>query len=77
MMLGHTVEALFIGHIVDQENSHGAAIVGGSDCSETFLSSSVPYLQLDSLAVEVNGPDLKVDADGGDETRGKAVFGKA
>jgi len=41
------------------------------------LASSVPYLQLHALAVELNGTDLEVDADGGDERGRKRVFAEA
>jgi hypothetical protein len=31
------------------------------------LTSGIPNLQLNALSIELNGPDLEVDADSGDE----------
>ena len=46
-----TVEALLICNIIHQQYTHGASIICGCDCSESFLAGRVPYLQLHSLAV--------------------------
>jgi hypothetical protein len=62
-----TLEAPLIRNIVHQQNTHGAAVVCRRDCTEALLPRCVPYLQLHALAVELNGADLEVDADGGDE----------
>jgi hypothetical protein len=72
-----TVEASLVCHIVDEQDAHGAAVVGGSNGAETLLAGRVPYLQLDTLAVKLDGADLEVDADGGDEGRGEGVFAEA
>lgn len=72
-----TIERFFIRHIVDEENSHSSTVVGSRDCPEAFLPRSVPYLQLHSLAVQVNCSDLKVDADSRYKRRRERVFAKA
>ena len=59
---GLTVERPFVCNIIHQQYSHGASVVCRGDCAESFLASRVPYLQLDPLAVQLNGPDLEVDA---------------
>ena len=38
------------------------------------MTSSIPYLQLYSLAVKLDRPDLEVDADSRDEGRREGVF---
>ena len=73
---GHTVEAPFIGDIINQQNTHRTAIVRCRDGPEAFLASGIPYLQLHALPIELNRADLKVDADGRDEGRGEGVFAK-
>lgn len=37
-----TVERALIGDIVDQQDTHRSAVVGGRDSAETLLSSRVP-----------------------------------
>lgn len=71
-----TLERSLVGDVVNEENAHGAAIVGCRDGSESFLASSVPYLQLHTLAIELNGPDLEVDTDGCDEGGRERVLTK-
>jgi hypothetical protein len=41
------------------------------------LTGGIPYLQLHALAVELDGADLEVDADGGDERGRERVFAEA
>jgi hypothetical protein len=72
-----TVEGSLVGDVVYQQDAHGAAVVGSGDGAEALLAGGVPYLQLDALAIELNGPDLEVDADGGDEGRGEGVLAEA
>ena len=76
-VMQRTVEAPLIRHIVDKQNAHGAAVVGRRDGAEALLAGRVPYLQLDALAVKLDGADLEVDADGGDEGRGEGVLAEA
>ena len=45
----------------------------GCDCSESFLASSIPDLQLDGFAVQLNGPNLEIDTDGADVAFGVGV----
>lgn len=72
-----TVETLLIRHIVDQQDTHGASVVCGGDCSEALLSRGIPYLQLDALTVQLDCADLEVNSDGGNEGRGEGVFAEA
>jgi hypothetical protein len=62
-----TIEAPFICNVVHEQDPHGTSVVGRGDGPETLLAGGVPYLQLHALAVELDGADLEVDADGGDE----------
>lgn len=78
-----TVEGALVGHVVGQQDAHGAAVVGfvrrgtGGDGAEALLAGRVPDLQLDALGVELDGADLEVDADGGDEGRRERVVREA
>ena len=45
----------------------GATVVRGGDGPEALLAGSVPNLELDGLPLQVNGANLKVNADGADE----------
>lgn len=45
----------------------GTLVVGGSDCFESLLASSVPDLHLHGFAVHVECPDFEVDPNGGQE----------
>ena len=72
-----TVETPLIGHIIDEKNAHSTAVVCRGDGSKTFLACGIPYLQLHALAIELDRPDLEVDADGGDERRSEGVFTEA
>lgn len=76
-MVWRTVKTLLVRHVVNEEDSHCAAVVGCCDCSEALLACRVPYLQFYALAVEVDGADFEVDADGCDEGRGETVFAEA
>ena len=62
-----TIEAPFICNVVHQQNTHGTSVVRCGDGPETLLTGSIPYLQLHAFAVELDGADFEVDADGGDE----------
>lgn len=72
-----TVETPLVCHIIDQQDAHGAAVVCRGNGAETFLAGGVPDLQLDTLTVELDGPYLEVDADGGDEGGGEGVFAES
>jgi hypothetical protein len=71
---GRTVKAPCVSHIVDEQNAHGAPVIRRRDGPEALLARSVPYLELHALAVELDGADLEVDADGRDEGRRERVF---
>lgn len=75
--VANVAEGLFVRDVIDKKDSHGSAVVGSCDGAEAFLTSSVPDLKLDFLAIELNGTDLKVDSDGGDETGGEGVIREA
>ena len=73
----HTVEGPLVRDIVDEQDAHGTTVVGRRDGTEALLAGRVPDLQLDALAVELNGPNLEVDADGGDEGGRERVLAEA
>ncbi|RUP10879.1 hypothetical protein BC936DRAFT_140003 [Jimgerdemannia flammicorona] len=47
------------------------------DGAEPLLPGGIPNLKLNTLAIELDGTDLEVDADGGDEGRGEGVVREA
>ena len=51
-------------------------IVGVDDGAETFLSSSVPYLQFDYFLVDIDGLEPEVNADGDHVVLVKIVVGE-
>jgi len=71
------IEGLFIGNIVHEQNAHGASVVSSSNSAEALLASSIPNLEFDALAVELDGTDLEVDSNSGDEGRGPCVVTEA
>ena len=48
--------------IIDKDDTHGALVVGLCDCTETFLASSVPHLELHALVLHIDGLDLEVNS---------------
>jgi hypothetical protein len=74
MQRGRTVEASFIRNVVYQQDTHGTSVVRGGDGPEALLAGGIPYLQLHALAVELDGADFEVDADGSDERGRERVF---
>lgn len=72
-----TIERTLIRNIVNQQNPHRAPIIRRRDRPEPLLPGRIPYLQFDSLPVQLDGPDLEVDADGRDEGGGEGVFAEA
>jgi len=60
------VEGFVVGNVVNDDDAVSTAVVRGSNCAETLLAGGVPNLELDGLAVELNGTDLKVNSNGGD-----------
>ena len=73
----HTAKRLLIRNIIHQQYAHRASVVRRRDCPEALLPGGVPYLQLDALAVQLDRPDLEVDAYGRDERGGEGVFAEA
>lgn len=73
----HTVERALVSDVVNEENAHRAAIISRRDGAETLLASGIPNLELDALSIELNGPDLEVNTDGGDEGGGEGVLAEA
>ena len=56
------LECLLVCAVIDQNDPHGTFVVCLRDRPESFLSSSVPHLQLDSFVIHVDLFDLKVNA---------------
>lgn len=73
----HVVEALHIGDIIDDSNAVGAAVVGGGDGAEALLASGIPDLHLNGLALDVEGANFEVDANGGDVRLSVRVINEA
>ena len=65
------LEGLPFGDVIDQDDSVGSFVVGGSDGFESFLSGGVPDLELDSAAVGLEGSDLEINTNGWKETNSK------
>ena len=55
----------------------GALVVAAGDGLEALLTSGVPNLQLDGLAVDLDGTDLEVDSDGGHKVVSEDVIGES
>ena len=60
------VKRVLIGDVVHDDDAVCAAVVRAGDGAETLLTGSVPNLELDHLAVELDRSDLEVDANGRD-----------
>jgi len=73
----HTIERALIGNVVNQKNSHGASVICCCDRPESLLASRIPYLQLYPLAIQLDCPDLEVDANGCDEGGCERIFAEA
>lgn len=71
-----TLKGSLVGDVVDKENTHGAAVVGCRDSSESLLARGIPYLQLHTFTVQLDGPDLEVDTDGRNEGGRERVLAK-
>jgi len=71
------LERLLVSDVVHQQDPHGAPVIGRRYGAKPFLASSIPDLQLYALAVEFNGLDLEVDADGSDETGCERVIAES
>lgn len=60
------VKGLAVGDGVDEDDAGSPLVVGLSDGLEPLLAGGVPDLHFDFDAVDIDGLDLEVDADGGD-----------
>lgn len=69
-----TVERPLVGDVVYQQDAHGTSVVRGGDGAEPLLAGGIPDLQLDTLAIELDCPDLEVDTDRRDEGRREGVL---
>jgi hypothetical protein len=65
----HTVEGSLVGDIIHQQDTHCSTIVCRGDGSEPLLASRVPNLKFNSLSIQLDCADLKVDSDRSDEAR--------
>ena len=54
----------------------GSLVVDVGDVLEPLLAGGVPHLELDDAASLFDGPDLEVDADGGEEGGVEDVVGE-
>jgi len=61
------VERSFVCNVVYEQDAHCPTVISSCDRSETFLTRSIPDLQLDTFSIKFDCPYLEVDADGGDE----------
>jgi len=62
----HVREGRGIRDVVHNNDAVRSTIIGRGDCTETLLASSVPDLELDRLAVELDSADLKVHTNSAD-----------
>lgn len=60
-------ETLTISDVVGDDDTVSALVVAACNRLEAFLPGGIPDLQLDRLSVHFDGPDLKVDSNGGHE----------
>lgn len=54
----YIVEGLIVSHIIHNNDTMSTTVIRRCDCTETFLSSGIPNLKLDRLAIELNGTDF-------------------
>ena len=73
----YVFKRLLVGNIEHEQDAHRTTVVGGGDGAETLLTRRVPDLQLDALAIQLNGADLEVNADGGDERGRPGIIAEA
>lgn len=69
----HVLERVEVSDIVHDDDAVCPPIVRGRDGAEALLAGSVPDLQFDRLAIEVDRADLEVHTDGGDVALGVGV----
>ena len=59
--VGYIVESQLLCAVEDQKDAHSAFVVSLGDCSKSFLSRSIPHLQLYSLVVDWNRLNLEIN----------------
>ena len=59
--ISHIIEAFFARAVISKDDAHCPFVVGLGNCSKTLLTSCVPDLQLDILAVDIYCFDLEVN----------------
>ena len=59
--IGDVLECLLVSAVIDEDYTHGSFVVSLSDSPEAFLTSSIPYLKLHFLIVNVYLFNLEVD----------------
>lgn len=70
----HSCERLSVSNVIRHNDTVSTLVVAGSNCLEAFLASSVPDLELDGLAVNINGSDLEVNANSWHEVLSKEII---
>lgn len=84
-----TIKGSFVRNVVDQKNTHRSTVVSGCNRAESLLSCCIPLetsenynslnwiftynLELDTLAIKLDGPNLEVYTNGGDERGGPGI----
>lgn len=61
-------KSVVISNVIHHDDTVSASVVRGRDGAESFLTCSIPNLQLDGLAFEFNSSDLKVNTNSADIT---------
>ena len=56
------VKGGLLGAVVNEDDAHGALVVGLRDRPKSFLAGGIPDLEFDSLVLDGDGFDLEVDA---------------
>lgn len=54
-----------ISDIIDEEDSLGTTEIGSGNGTEALLAGSVPNLELDASAINIDVLDLEIDPDSG------------
>ena len=75
--ISDALEGAAIAHVVHEQYALRTAEIRRRDRAETLLARCVPYLQLDTLAIELNILDLEVNADRCDERGRERIVGVA
>jgi hypothetical protein len=57
------IKTFQISGVVDYNNAVCASIITGSNCAKPFLASSIPYLKLYGLGIQINCANFEIDTD--------------